>query len=141
MNSASRVAAVLIALAPAPAVALDFPESCVSPTATVTEIGGVDTRGAHMEARYTLPDIIEGCNQGYVDQGVDPPDKCIERNRELLNSPPLHASADCEAAIVFVEGERTILPAHADCASGGTRAIEVFKILCPSYRGQIELKD
>ena len=30
---------------------------------------------------------------------------------------------------------------HQDCASGGIRAISAFKTLCPSYGGEIELKD
>jgi hypothetical protein len=45
---------------------------------------------------------------------------------------------DCAAGSVTVEGQTTHLPAHADCASGGIRAIDT---LCPSYGGQIEIKD
>ena len=50
--------------------ALTFPETRISPPATVTSITGIDTRHAHMEAGDTLPDIIQACNQGYVDQGA-----------------------------------------------------------------------
>src|SRR5262249_34453072 len=105
------------------ATALEFPETCVTPPATVTNITGIDTRNAAMTARYTLPDIIEACHQGYVDQAGAPPEVCINRHRGLMNAPPLHASADCVAGSVNVEGLQTRLPAHADCASGGQRAI------------------
>jgi hypothetical protein len=94
-----------------------------------------------MEARYTLPDIIQACDAGYVGQGVQPPDVCIKSNRVLINSPPLHAKADCVAGVIYVEGQRTILPTHGDCVSGGFRAIDAFKILCPAYGGQVEIKD
>jgi len=109
-----------------PVTALQFPETCVTPPATVTSITGIDTRDARMEARYTLPDIVQACHQGYVDQADRPPDECIKLHRGLVNSPPLHANADCVAGIVTVEGLRTVLPAHADCASAGFRAIAAF---------------
>jgi hypothetical protein len=109
----------------------------------VTRIIGINTRNAKMEGRYTLPDIIWGCHQEYVDQGAwrHRPEDCIRRYHSLVDSPPLHASADCVVGVVTVEGLRTTLPAHADCASGGIRAIAAFKILCPSYDGEIERKD
>jgi hypothetical protein len=136
----SRIAILTIgaSLATNPANALTFPETCISPPATVTSITGIDTRHAHMKASYTLPDIIQACHQGYVDQAGAPPNVCVARHRNLLQAPPLHATADCVAGIVTVEGERTVLPAHRDCASGGFRAIAAFKTLCPSYRGAVE---
>lgn len=124
-----------------PANALQFPETCITPPASVTSITGIDTRNAKMEGRYTLPDIIQACHQGYVSQGTLSPNACIKQFRSLTRSPPLHATADCVAGMVTVEGERTRLPAHADCASGGIRAIAAFKTLCPSYGGQVERKD
>jgi hypothetical protein len=123
------------------ATALQFPGTCISPPATVTHISGINTRNARMEARYTMPDIIQACHEGYVDQTDQPPDVCVTRHRDLINSPPLHARADCVAGVIYVEGLRTILPAHADCASGGIRAIDAFKTLCPAYGGQVEIKD
>ena len=100
-----------------PSIALEFPGTCVTPTATVTQITGLDTRNARMEGRYTLPDIIEACYEGYVDQAKFPPNVCIERHGKLTESPPLHASADCVAGFVTVAGLRTKLPAREDCAS------------------------
>lgn len=132
---------VIGALTGSPAMALQFPGTCVSPPATVTKITGVNTQNATMEARYTLPDIIQACHEGYVDQGALPPDECIRKHRGLLESPPLHASADCVAGVVTVEGFRTKLPAYPSCATGGIRAIEAFRSLCPSYSGEIERKD
>jgi hypothetical protein len=94
-----------------------------------------------MEARYTLPDIIHACHEGYVGQASLPPDECIKNNRDLINSPPLRAEADCVAGVVEVEHLRTTLPAHPSCASGGIRAIAAFKTLCPSreYDRTIEM--
>lgn len=105
----------------APAIALQFPGTCITPPATVTRIPGIDTHNARMEARYTLPDIIQACNEGYVRQGTLSIDDCIRRYRLLTDSPPLNATADCVAGSVNVEGERTTLPAHTDCATGGFR--------------------
>ena len=124
-----------------PAIALEFPETCITPPATVIHITGIDTRNARMEARYTLPDIIQACHQGYVDQSDAPPEVCIARNRHLLQAPLLHANADCVAGVVTVEGLKSRLPVHADCASGGFQAIKAFRTLCPSYGGEIEIKD
>jgi hypothetical protein len=124
-----------------PSIALEFPGTCIAPTATVTQITGMDTRNASMEGRYTLPDIIEACHEGYVDQANLPPNVCIERHSKLTESAPLHANADCVAGIVIVEGVRTKLPAREDCASGGFRAIAAFKKLCPSYGGELIRKD
>jgi hypothetical protein len=132
-------AGMILALSIGPARSIEFPGTCIKPPATVTNIAGINTRKAMMEGRYTLPDIIQACNQGYVDQGSYPTSKeCIKNNRDLVNSPPLHAEADCVAGVITVEGLRTTLPAHADCASGGIRAIAAFKTLCPSYGGEIE---
>ena len=142
MSKSKTIALAFVAsLAIGPVNALQFPGTCITPPATVTRITGIDTRNAGMEARYTLPDIIKACHQGYVDQADAPPNVCIDRHRDLLQAPPLHATADCVAGIVTVEGQRTVLPAHRDCASGGFRAIDAFKTLCPSYGGAVERED
>ena len=123
------------------AVALEFPSTCITPPATVTSITGIDTRNARMEARYTLPDIIQACHAGYVDQEAGSTADCIKRHRRDIYGSPLHARADCVAGVVNVEGLETKLPAHADCASGGIRAMAAFKTLCPAYAGEIERPD
>jgi hypothetical protein len=139
----TTILAIWWTLSTLPVIALQFPETCITPPATVTKITGINTRNAKMEGRYTLPDIIWGCHQAYVDQGAwrHRPEDCIRRYHSLVDSPPLHASANCVVGVVTVEGLRTTLPAHADCASGGIRAIAAFKTLCPSYDGEIERKD
>jgi hypothetical protein len=141
----TRTALVLAAgvLVISPAVALQFPEtSCVTPEATVTSITGIDTRDARMVGRYTLPDIQEGCYQGWVDQGGSvPPAHCVEVHLNLLHAPPLHASADCIAGTLTFEGRRFRMPVSNNCASGGIYAIKAFKTLCPNYGGKIESDD
>jgi hypothetical protein len=135
------ILAVGLATSIRPSIALEFPRTYITPSATVTQISGVDTRNARMEGSYTLPDIIEACHEGYVDQADLAPNICIERHTKLTEAPPLHANADCVAGIIIVEGLRTKLPAREDCASGGMRAIAAFKSLCPSYGGELKLKD
>ena len=61
------------AFAPMSAHALDLPSTCIAPAATATSITGINTRHAAMAARYTLPDIVQACYQGYVDQGGSQP--------------------------------------------------------------------
>lgn len=126
-------------LAQPSAYALDLPSTCIAPPATATSITGINTDHAAIVARYTLPDVVQACYQGYVDQGgSQPPERCIATHRNLLDAAPLRAEADCIAGTVIIEGDRTVLPAHADCASGGLRAIATFKLMCPGFRGKIE---
>jgi hypothetical protein len=122
-----------------PAAALEFPGTCITPSATVISIIGIDTRNARMAAHYTLEDVVAACHQGYVDQANAPPAVCIARHKGLVNSPLLRASADCVAGAIMIEGERHYMPMHADCASDGIRLIAAFKTLCPSYGGAVEL--
>jgi hypothetical protein len=107
----------------------------------VTSITDIDTRHAKMVAYHTMEDVIAACHEGYVDQSNAPPNVCISRNRKLLKSAPLVASADCAAAVITIDGEAHHMPMHADCASGGIQAIKAFKTLCPSYGGTVEVGD
>ena len=65
----------------ATAIALHFPGMWITPPAIVTRITGIDTHNARMEARYTLPDIIQACHERYVRQGTLSIDDCIRRYR------------------------------------------------------------
>jgi hypothetical protein len=124
-----------------PSMAMEFPGTCTTPSATVTQITGINTSNARMQGQYTLPDIIKACREGHVEQSDLPNNICIERYSQLTYSPPLLASADCVEGWVNVQGQQTKLPTREDCASGGTRAISAFQTLCPSYGGDIWLKD
>jgi hypothetical protein len=132
---------IIVWLASSPAIALEFPGTCITPSATAISIIGIDTRNAKMKARYTMADVIAACHQGYVDQANAPPGVCIARHKRLLNSPPLYATADCVAGTIMINGSSKNMPMHADCVSGGFQAITSFKTLCPSYGGQVELQD
>ena len=69
-----------------PAAALRFPESCRTPSATVTQITVVDTGNERMEARYTLPDIIFAVMMVMLVKVLMPADECISQLRgELLD--------------------------------------------------------
>jgi len=126
-----------------PATALQFPEGCRTPPATVTQITGIDTQNARMEAKYTMPDIIYACHAGFVHQGTMKPDECMSfyMEEQILDSPPLQASADCVAGVITVEGMRAKLPIDPACANGGFQLIDAFKTLCPSYEAATECVD
>lgn len=135
----TTILALAGSLAIVPAIALEFPETCVTPPATVTRIAGINTRNARMEARYTLPDIIQACHRTSISRMLHR--KFALRVIDTCYRHLLHANADCVAGVVTVEGLKSRLPVHADCASGGFRAIKAFRTLCPSYGGKIEIKD
>jgi hypothetical protein len=76
------VATLLLVISPA--LALEFPGTCISPPATVTSITDIDTRYAKMVAHYTMEDVIAACHEGYVDQSNAAPDVCIAHNRKPI---------------------------------------------------------
>ena len=47
----------------------ELQQSCVKPPATVVEITGVNTTHARARAKFTEPDIVKACHEGYVHQG------------------------------------------------------------------------
>lgn len=56
----------------------ELQESCVRPPATVIEIIGVNTEHARARARFTEPDIVKACHEGYVNQRSNwSPEDCI----------------------------------------------------------------
>jgi hypothetical protein len=71
------IATLALGLAVSPAaVGLELQESCVKPPPTVTDISGVNTQNAQAQARYTMPDIIQSCGEGYPFQGTKSAEEC-----------------------------------------------------------------
>ena len=60
----------------------ELQRSCIEPPATVIEITGVNTKHARATAKFTEPDIVKACHEGYVNQGGDAsPEECIRQTK------------------------------------------------------------
>jgi hypothetical protein len=118
----------------------ELQESCIRPPATVIEVAGVNTAHAVGRGKFTEPDIVKACHDGYVDQNPNwSPEECIRQmNLEILGH-ELRAEADCGRGTLRL-GSRPVfqMPVHPDCASGGIFAAPAFTMLCPGYRGKVE---
>ena len=118
----------------------ELQESCVRPPATVIDITGVNTTHARARARFTEPDIVKACHEGYVNQKSDwSPQDCISQTTVEVLGHEISADADCSHGTLRLGSLPLFkMPVHADCASGGILAVPAFKMLCPSYRGRVE---
>ena len=75
--------------------------SCIEPPATVIEITGVNTKHARATARYTEPDIIKACHEGYVAQGgYASPEECIRQTKADFLGDTIRAEANCSRGTI-----------------------------------------
>ena len=119
--------------------ALEFPETCRTPSGVVDEIYGIDTEKATMQGKHTMPDIIFACHAGNVTQGTMSPKDCIDFYvAEGFSAGRLDAQANCQKGAITVDGNLTVFPIEPGCANAGFQAIKAFKILCPSSDMQLE---
>jgi hypothetical protein len=118
----------------------ELQESCVRPPATVIEITGVNTPHALATAKFTEPDIVKACHEGYVNQRSDwPPEDCIREMKLEILGHEISAEANCAQGTLRLGSLPLFkMPVHADCASGGIFAVPTFKMLCPQFRGRVE---
>jgi hypothetical protein len=119
----------------------ELQESCLQPPATVIELTGINSSHARARAKYTEPDIIKACHEGYVYQRGWSPEECIRQTKLDLLGHEISAEANCAQGTLRLEGLGRLLfkmPVHGDCATGGIFAVPTFKMLCPQYRGRIE---
>jgi hypothetical protein len=117
----------------------ELQESCVRPPATVIEISGVNTPHARATAKFTEPDIVKACHEGYVNQSDWPPEDCIREMKLEVLGHEISADANCGQGTLRLGSYPLFrMPVHADCASGGIFAAPAFKMLCPQYRGRVE---
>ncbi len=110
------------------------------PPATVIEIAGVNTTHARARAKFTEPDIVKACHEGYVNQNSNwPAEDCIREMKLEILGHEISAEADCGQGTLRLGSYPLFkMPVHADCASGGIFAAPAFKMLCPQYRGRVE---
>ncbi len=112
--------------------------SCLQPPATVSEITGINTKHARAKAKFTEPDIVKACHEGYVGQGRYPsPEECIRQTKLELLGDALSAEANCSRGTIKLGQMSFKMPVENNCASGGIFAAPAFTMLCPKYRGKV----
>lgn len=132
-------------LAVSPVWALDFEGTCRGPSATITEIGGLDTTRAHAVAQSTVPDAISYCHYtlgreaGKKNPGPTALSSCVEKFMREVQ--PDRAEANCRTGTLSrgFRGLTYKMPLEPTCGGDNIQAISIFKVLCPSYEGQTEL--
>ncbi|RUV71548.1 MAG: hypothetical protein EOR26_25675 [Mesorhizobium sp.] len=131
------LAASLSSLATA-ASGAELQRSCIEPPATVIEITGVNTKHARAVAKFTEPDILKACHEGYVNQGgYASPAECIRETKGSLLGDAIRAEANCSKGTIKLGQMSFKMPVENNCASGGIFAAPAFRMLCPQYRGKV----
>lgn len=121
------------------ALGAELQRSCIEPPATVIEITGINTKHARARAKFTEPDIVKACHEGYVAQGSYPsPEECIRETKAQLLGEALTAEANCSRGTLKLGEMSFKMPVDRNCASGGIFAAPTFTMLCPKYRGRVE---
>lgn len=130
------------------ALGLEYAATCRGPTATITNIEGLDTSRARAVAEYTLPDAISHCHYelGRASGKLGPSRARIEpcvRDflRDAARKGPVTAEANCKAGTIGIPDLKPAntqkLPLDNSCAEGGEQAVKLFQVLCPGYEGKI----
>ncbi len=121
------------------AMGAELQRSCIEPPATVTDMKGINTKHARATAKFTEPDIVKACHEGYVAQGSYPsPEACISQTKNQLLGEPLIVEANCISGTLRLGTMSFKMPVDTNCVSGGIFAAPAFKMLCPKYRGKVE---
>ncbi|MER9452046.1 hypothetical protein [Mesorhizobium sp. M0254] len=111
----------------AAALGAELQRSCLEPPATVIELTGVNTKHARARARFSEPDIVKACHEGYLDQGsFSSPEKCIRETKVGLLGDELSAEADCSRGTLRLGDMTFKMPVEENCASGGIFAAPAF---------------
>ena len=122
----------------------------------MTAISGINSTHAMMTAKYTLPDAVALCygvsgRPGMSDYTrLDPSaadiNACLVKFMREKKGVVKLANANCVAGSLTIgeghggDGLFFKFPIGApSCADGGNAAIKTFKILCPSYGGELEI--
>lgn len=118
----------------------ELQESCVRPPATVVEITGVNSTHARARAKFTEPDIVKACREGYVNQRSDwSPEECISQTEFEILGHEIIAEANCSQDTLRLGSYPLFrMPVREDCASGGIFAAPAFKMLCPHADDDID---
>ena len=132
-----------------PGAALEYAGTCRGPSATVTEIEGLDTPRARMSAQHAMPDAIAYCHYSLGSAaGKKAPvgaalHRCAQEfMRDAEKSGPLRATANCKTGSLSTSGANWSnaykLPLTPMCGDDNNQAISLFRVLCPSYEGKVE---
>jgi hypothetical protein len=119
-------------------LAAELQRSCIEPPATVIEITAINSKHARAKARFTEPDIIKACHEGYVAQGgYGSAEECIRQTTKELLGDTLNAEANCSKGTLKLGSMSFKMPVDENCASGGIFAVPTFTMLCPEYPGKL----
>jgi len=143
------LAAALTTAAASSANALEYPATCRGASAVVTDISGLDTTTARITARHTYPDAIAYCQYSLGSGGgkqrpsAAAVASCATKfMRDLGPGDALRAEANCQVGTLSTSGGKWSnaykLPLQPMCGDDNNQAISLFRILCPSYEGQVE---
>lgn len=117
--------------------ALDYPSTCRGPGAVVTDISGEDSRFARMTAKVSPVDATQFCKGEYATGSSM--SKCVaDMTRSTRTS-----QANCFAGTLtnaMGSGYRATykFPIAPTCGGDNQQAIAIFKMLCPSFKGEVE---
>lgn len=150
-SQACFIVAIFIAVA-SPARALEYAGTCRGSSATIVELSGLDTPHARASAQITLPDAIAHCHYTMGRAvGKNSPSTalvmaCAEKfARASQSAGPIKAEANCRIETLSTSGRDwsnaykfPILPM---CGDDNNQAISLFRVLCPSYEGDVEKFD
>lgn len=130
--------------------ALEYPSTCRGASAVVTEISGLDSSRARLVAQYTYPDAIAYCHYS-LSNGEAPPSASATAScsakfmKDIRRAGLLSAEANCEVGALSASAGKWSnaykFPIFPMCGDDNNQAIALFRILCPSYKGQIEKAD
>jgi hypothetical protein len=96
----------------------ELQRSCIEPPATVIEITGVNTKHARATAKFTEPDIVKACHEGYVNQGgYASPEECIRQTKAELFGDAIRAEANCSKGTIKLGEMFFKMPVENNCAS------------------------
>src|SRR3954451_11919000 len=128
-------------------VPLPMPTLSPAPSLTLSPVSTTNDNLIHrpfagdlLRAKFTEPDIVKACHEGYVNHNSNwSPQDCIRQTSFEILGHEISAEANCAAGILRLGNLPMFrMPVHSDCASGGIFAIPAFKMLCPRYGGRVE---
>lgn len=149
MRSSVRLPAItvgLLCLLSATVQALEYPGTCRGPSAVVTSFSGTDSRFAVIIAKLSEVDATLFCKGEYsVGRSMN---ACVSNMIKVTYK----AQANCftgnltttASGLSKPDYPKSVwqlsykFPISASCGGDNNQAIAIFKMLCPSYQGQIE---
>jgi hypothetical protein len=149
MEEPMRFIAVAVLVVSQSAFAADFPGTCRGNSSTVTNISGLDSPSAQATSRYTFADAIIDCHYengraaGKANPTTVADTACATRRMKdpAWIRATWKAEANCKTGTVTTASGNFKMPVQAMCGGDNNQAIALFRLLCPSYEGEVESSD